>query len=186
MSAPRPSVRLLVCGTAERGDDGAALAAVARLLPALPETLRSRLEVRRCGQLDPLDLVELVVAHEGPSGAGAAEQRPTPVVLDTVIGVAPGSVVTMPLSDLAQEPVDAPHATPRSSHALPPDQVLRLAEAMAGRPVEGTFIGIGGHWFGYGGRFSRAVKHGLPAFEAAILFELERLAGPGDDDGETT
>ena len=32
---PPPSVRLFVCGTADRGDDGAALSAVATLLPLL-------------------------------------------------------------------------------------------------------------------------------------------------------
>ena len=46
-----PSVRLLVCGNADRGDDGAALSAVATLLPTLPTSLLERLEVRRCGHL---------------------------------------------------------------------------------------------------------------------------------------
>lgn len=165
MTAPHPTVRLLVCGTADRGDDGAALAAVARLLPALPDDLRSTIEVHRCGQLDPLDLV----APDGACGAVS-------VVLDTVVGVEPGSVVTLPLSRLGSPTAGGAGApTPRSTHALAPDAVVRLAEAIADEPVEGTFIGIGGRWFGYGQRFSRDVTAGLPAFEAAILFELERL-----------
>lgn len=192
MTAPQPTVRLLVCGAADRGDDGAALAAVAHLLPALPDDLRSTISIQRCGQLGPMDLVP-------PSGRCEA----IPVVLDTVVGVEPGTVVTLPLSMLgstAAPPVadvsagrtpaagisaDGPSVSaasptcgspaPRSTRTLPPDAVVRLAEVIAERPLEGTFIGIGGRWFGYGQRFSRAVKAGLPAFEAAILFELERL-----------
>ena len=47
MNAPAPSIRLLVCGSADRGDDGAAVHAVAHLLPRLEAGLRRQLEIRR-------------------------------------------------------------------------------------------------------------------------------------------
>ena len=53
------SVRLLVCGSADRGDDGAALSAVAGLLSGLPPHLLTVLEVRRCEQLQLEDLLDL-------------------------------------------------------------------------------------------------------------------------------
>src|SRR5512141_2851444 len=56
-----PSVRLLVCGNADRGDDGAALSAIATLLPSLPSAMLERLEVRRCGHLRVDDLLEVPV-----------------------------------------------------------------------------------------------------------------------------
>lgn len=58
MNAARP-VRLLVCGNADRGDDGAALSAVAGLLAGLPPHLLGVIEVRRCEQLQLEDLLEL-------------------------------------------------------------------------------------------------------------------------------
>ena len=51
-------VRLLVCGNADRGDDGAPLAAVATLLPSLPPHLLADLDVRRCEQLELEDLID--------------------------------------------------------------------------------------------------------------------------------
>ena len=75
-----PSVRLLVCGNADRGDDGAALSAVATLLPSLPSALLERLEVRRCGHLRVEDLTDV---------------RPgeIAVVVDAAVGIPPGHVV---------------------------------------------------------------------------------------------
>ena len=47
MIAEPPTVRILVCGNADRGDDGAAVQAVAHVLPRLEPALRQQLEVRR-------------------------------------------------------------------------------------------------------------------------------------------
>ena len=80
-----PSVRLLVCGNADRGDDGAALSAVATLLPSLPTALLERLEVRRCGHLRVEDLTDI------PANEVA-------IVVDAAVGIAPGQVVSMPVS----------------------------------------------------------------------------------------
>ena len=59
MTLPAPTVRVLVCGSADRGDDGAALYAVAHILPQLDPILRQRVEVRRCPQLEPADLIDV-------------------------------------------------------------------------------------------------------------------------------
>ena len=155
-----PSVRLLVCGNADRGDDGAALSAVATLLPSLPAALLERLEVRRCGHLRVEDLTDI------PANEVA-------IVVDAAVGIAPGHVVTLPIGSIAGDP-SAP--TPRSSHELPIDQVLGLASVMRpGGLPEGTFVGIGGRRFGYGRPLSRSVRLNMTAFQAAIAAELARL-----------
>jgi len=156
-----PSVRLLVCGNAERGDDGAALSAIATLLPTLPSALLERLEVRRCGQLRVEDLLDI------PAGEVA-------VVVDAAVGVPPGHVIALPISDIAPT---LGTAAPRSSHELPIDQVLALAATLrtGGLPA-GVFIGIGGRRFGYGRPLSRSVRLAMPSFQRAIASELARLA----------
>jgi hydrogenase maturation protease len=161
MSAPIPTVRLLVCGAADRGDDGASLSTVARLLPRLDPTIRQLLEVRRCPQLDATDLIDVA---EGEAC----------IVLDTVVGIAPGTIVDIPLEDLA----DMASITPRSSHALPIGHVLGIAEAVRGTLPRGTFVGIGGKWFGFGQLRSRALRGGLTNFELAIEAAIRKLAFP--------
>lgn len=162
-----PSVRLLVCGNADRGDDGAALSAVATLLPSLPAQMLERLEVRRCGHLRVEDLLDI------PPNEVA-------VVVDAAVGIAPGRVITMPIAEIAADP-SAP--TPRSSHELPIDQVLGLADVLRteGLPA-GSFVGIGGRRFGYGRPLSRSVRLNMAAFQHAIAAELSRLTNvPAED-----
>jgi hydrogenase maturation protease len=155
-----PSVRLLVCGNADRGDDGAALSAVATLLPSLPAAMLERLEVRRCGHLRVEDLLDV------PAGEMA-------VVVDAAVGIAPGHVVTLSIRQLV---ADNQAPAPRSSHELPIDQVLGLAHVLRpGGLPEGTFIGIGGRRFGYGRPLSRSVRLNMATFQAAIAAELARL-----------
>jgi len=156
---PPPVVRLLVCGNADRGDDGVALAAAAALLPVLPAWLAARVEVRRCLELRTEDLSDL------PDGMQA-------LVIDAVVGPTPGDVVSMDLGDLVARPA----FTPRSSHQLPLDLVVGLAGMIRDRPIPGTFVGLAGHRFGYGTPLSRAARGALPALCEAIRAELERLA----------
>jgi len=159
---PPPTVRLLVCGNADRGDDGAALSAVATLLPALPPTLLERLEVRRCGHLRVEDLLDV-------------PENEVAVVVDAAVGIAPGHVVTLPIRGIV---ADESSPTPRSSHELPIDQVLGLSEALRpGGLPEGSFVGIGGRRFGYGRPLSRSVRLNMEAFQTAIVDELVRLTG---------
>ncbi|HEX8025448.1 MAG TPA: hypothetical protein VF484_04500 [Candidatus Limnocylindrales bacterium] len=166
MTVPPPTVRLIVCGASDRGDDGAPLSAVARLLPVLEPEVREQLEVRRCPQLVVSDILD-VPADEAC------------VIVDAVVGVEPGEVVSLTLPELAAH---AQGVTPRSSHALPIDQVLGIAEAIRGSLPSGAFVGIGGRWFGCGPIQSRAVRAGLPALQAAIRAAIsgaERPIGSG-------
>ena len=159
MTIPAPTIRLLVCGSADRGDDGAPLSAVAHLLPGLGPEIRERLEIRRCVQLDVSDIVDV------PAGEAC-------IVLDTVVGIEPGDVVTMSLPELAAR---AGTMAPRSSHALPIDQVLGIAEAVRGGLPPGAFVGVGGHWFGFGTLQSRVVRAALPRFQAAVADAIDAL-----------
>jgi hydrogenase maturation protease len=163
MTLPAPSVRLLICGAADRGDDGAALTAIARLLPTLGPATLERLEVRRCLQLDPLDLIDV-----------APDQ--SCLVIDTVLGIEPGSVIAIPLQDISS---GHSAVAPRSSHALPIEQVLGIAAAIRGTLPAGTFVGIGGKWFGFGARHSRAVTAGLGDLQATVKAELDNLLSAG-------
>ncbi len=151
MTAPVPAVRVLVCGSADRGDDGAALSAIAHVLPGLDREICQRLEVRRCPQLDAADLID-VRANEAC------------LVLDTVVGVEAGQIVELPLAALVRD--DA--VSPRSSHGLPIQQVVGIAEAVRGSLPAGLFVGIGGKWFGFGTTRSRALRDGMPAYEEAV------------------
>jgi hydrogenase maturation protease len=153
MTAPRP-VRLLVCGNAERGDDGAALAAVTGLLAGLPAHLLADLEVRPCESIQLEDLLEL------PDDSAC-------VIVDAALGLTPGMVVTIALTDVpARDARTGPVA--RSSHVLPIGQIVAMAEVMRGRRLDGSLVAIGGDSFGFGPGLGRAVNDGLPAFRAAI------------------
>ena len=151
MTVPPPRLRLLVCGSADRGDDGAALSAVAHVLPRLDPRVLEQLEVRRCVQLDAADVID--VANDEAC-----------LILDTVVGVAAGSVVELGFDDLA----DRAAVAPRSSHALPIDQTLGVARAIRGVLPQGRFVGIGGKWFGFGPVRSRALRDGMAGFEHAV------------------
>ena len=161
MTLEAPTLRVLVCGSADRGDDGAALCAVAHVLPRLDPMLRQRVEVRRCQQLDATDIIDVA------DGEAC-------LVLDTVVGVAPGAIVEIPLDELSR----LQDAAPRSSHALPITQVLGIAEAIRGALPRGRLVGIGGKWFGFGETRSRALRDGMAAFEQATALAIEELARP--------
>lgn len=159
MTARAPELLIMVCGAADRGDDRAALAAIAQVLPALPSDLASRIAVHRCPQLDVTDLINV-------SDGEAC------LVIDTVVGVEPGSIVTLSLQELSQR---TDGMTPRSSHALTIGDALCIAEVIRGSLPSGAFVGIGGRWFGYSERFSRPVTAGMPALAAAIRRAIEDL-----------
>jgi Ni,Fe-hydrogenase maturation factor len=131
------------------------------VLPSLDAGLRGLLEVRRCEQLDPIDLIDVTVGEAC-------------LIIDTVVGVEPGEVVEIGLESLATQPTLAP----RSSHALPIGQVLGIARSVRGSLPRGTFVGIGGKWFGFGELRSRAVRDGMGRFEQTIAAALAALATP--------
>jgi hydrogenase maturation protease len=150
-----PAVRVLVCGERLRGDDAAA----GRALDQLDPETRELAEIAEVGQLSVEALIDV------PDGVAV-------IVADAVLGAEPGSVVTLPLEDVAR----GLGAQPASSHSLPPDQVIALAEELRGTPLEGTFVGIGGAGFAFGEELSPPVEAGLPAFTAALAAEIWRLA----------
>jgi len=156
---PPPTVRILVCGNADRGDDGVALATVATLLPVLPRDLLAKLEVRRCEELRVEDLSDL------PPGVSC-------LIIDAVAGIEGGTIVRLPLSAIE----DRPAFTPRSSHQLPIGLVIGLAGVLRDCPIEGTFVGLAGRGFGYGTRMSRVVRAAMPDFRETIIAELDELA----------
>jgi len=94
-------------------------------------------------------------------------------VADAAAGVAAGQVVALPLAEVAQR---GARATPASSHSLPPDQALALAEEIRGSPLSGSFVGLGGAEFNLGERLSPAVEAAIPAFTEALANEIRRLA----------
>jgi hydrogenase maturation protease len=156
---PPPSIRLLVCGSADRGDDGAALAAVAGLLPTLPRAVLERVEVRRCSQLRVEHLLNL------PAGMAA-------VVVDAAAGIAPGHVIVLSLDQLARKSGPTPRST-KSPHA---DVAIRLAAELRGSAPAGSYVGIGGRSFAFGRPLSRPVRIGLEHLRESLGRELTRLA----------
>lgn len=152
---PAHAVEILVCGSADRADDGAPLAA-SRLIE---RRLGSDVTLRVVGQLDIDDLLAV-----GP-GAGV-------VVVDAATGVAPGEIVDLPLGGLGEATTAV---RPRSSHALAIPEVVGLAEMIRGRPFRGRVVAIGGSHFGLGRPLSRPVEAALPDFAQAILSAVEAV-----------
>jgi hydrogenase maturation protease len=155
IAARTVAVEVLVCGSADRGDDGAPLAAAAVLRQDLPGDVR----VRIVGQLDIDDLL-----------AVSADARV--VIVDAAVGIRPGQIVELPLTGLLGR---EDRFRPRSSHALAFPEVIGLAEVMRGRPMRGVIVAIGGKAFGLGAAFSPRVAKAIPALVAAIRDAIRRV-----------
>ena len=153
----RNRVHVLICGEPLRGDDAAAPLA-AEMLP--PDVL-ALATITELGQLGVEALLNV------PADAAV-------VVADAAVGIPAGRIVVLPLEDVARPAGSG--ASPASSHTLPPDQVLALADEMRGSPLRGTFVGIGGAEFRVGEPPSEEVAAALPAFAAALADEIRRLA----------
>jgi hydrogenase maturation protease len=153
-------VRVMVCGNVHRADDGAAIRAVGVLMTRLSGRRGRHIDIERCGQLDIQQLLDVPIG------------KPI-VIVDAAIGVRPGRVVTIPLDDLIDHP-DGP--APNSSHALPINQVLGVANALASEPLRGVFVGVGGLDFSYGDGLSPPVARALPRFADAIMAAIDQFA----------
>jgi hydrogenase maturation protease len=153
----RVAVDILVCGSPDRGDDGAAIAA-ARLLRGLPAGAR----VRIVGQLDIDDLLAV------PAGGAV-------VIVDAATGVAPGRIVELPLRGFIGA---ASETVPRSSHALAMPEVIGVADMVRGRPLDGRIVVIGGRQYGLGRPMSRRVATAVPALAEAVRQAVAGLSGP--------
>ena len=137
-----PRVTILVCGEPLRGDDGVALA----VADALDRTGDPAIQIRKVGSLMPDDLVAIV----GPV-----------VVLDAVVGPAPGSVVDLPLAAVAADGSSIPPA--RSSHALPLPATLGIVAHLRDNGLPpGRFLGIAIGRVGFGEQMTPEVAAAIP------------------------
>jgi hydrogenase maturation protease len=146
------AVEIFVCGSLDRGDDGAAVAAADVARATLPADVR----MRTVGQLDVEDLLAV-----GPDAAV--------VIVDVATGIEPGVVVEMPLARLHEREA----LCPRSSHALAVSGVVGLAEFIQQRPMHGRVVAMGGARFALGRALSQPVAAGLPRLAAAISEAVE-------------
>lgn len=143
------TVEVLVCGAPDRGDDGAAIAA----MPFLGDRVADDVQVRVIGELDIDDLLAI------PTDAGV-------VIVDAAIGLRAGRIMELALGGLIGRE-DGPR--PRSSHALAFPEVVGLADFMRGRPLHGRVVVIGGSAFGLGANLSGPVAAALPTLATAVL-----------------
>jgi hydrogenase maturation protease len=150
---PTTVVEVLVCGTPDRSDDGAAIAAAT----LIGQHAAAGVRIRVVGSLDIDDLLAV------PPAAGV-------VIVDAAVGIRAGRIVELPLTGLIGRD-DGPR--PRSSHALAFPEVVALASFIRGRPLSGRVVVIGGSSFGFGAPFSRPVAAALPALATAILDAVE-------------
>lgn len=146
------SVRVLACGSIDRGDDGAAIRAVR----ALSQLVRREASIEEVGYLSP----ELLM------GDSPAMRR---LVVDCVAGLPCGEILDLPLADLPA--VEAQMGT-TSSHALAPGAAVALADLLGCvRPTD-RFLGIGGKSFAVGDDLSPAV---VARFSALVERLNERI-----------
>jgi hydrogenase maturation protease len=155
-SSAGTAIDVLVCGSPDRGDDGAAIAA-ARLLRGLPAGTR----VRIVGQLDIDDLLAV------PPGGAV-------VIVDAATGIPPGRIVELPLRGFLEA---GSETVPRSSHALAMPEIIGVADMVRGRPLAGRIIVIGGRQYGLGRPMSRGVARAIPALVEAVSRTIDIVAG---------
>ena len=149
------AVEVLVCGSTDRGDDGAPIVAAAMLDGQMPDDVALRI----VGQLDIDDLLAI------PADAAV-------VIVDTAVGIRAGQILELPLNALIGR---HDRLRPRSSHALAFPEVIGLAELIRGHPTRGRIVAIGGSEFGLGADLSGAVARAVPGLVTAVLDAVERL-----------
>ena len=155
---PSVAVEVFVCGSPDRGDDGAAVTACRAVQTALPHGVR----VRVVGQLDVDDLLAV------PAGAQV-------VIVDVATGIEPGAVLELPLAEL----LESETIRPRSSHALAVSGTVALAELIGERSLGGRVVALGGTHFALGDVLSRPVAAALPRFATAIREAVEHARADG-------
>jgi hydrogenase maturation protease len=148
-------VDILVCGSADRGDDGVGIAVAETLGESLPDGARIRL----VGMLQVDDLLSVA-----PGGAA--------IIVDAATGIRGGHIVDLPLDGLIDRP---DRLRPRSSHALGFREVIGVAEIIRGRPLPGRIIAVGGVRFALGSGLSPSVRRAVPRMVAAIRAAVAQL-----------
>jgi hydrogenase maturation protease len=147
-------VDVLVCGSIDRGDDGAPSAASELLASDRPANAR----IRRIGHVDVDDLLSI------PRGGGV-------VIVDTATGVDPGTILELPLRGLLGDP----SVQTRSSNSLAMPEVIGLADMLRGRPLVGTIVVIGARRFNLGRPLTRRVSAALPSLSRAIRVAIAHV-----------
>jgi hydrogenase maturation protease len=151
-------VVVLACGDPLRGDDSIAPLAVA----GMDDAALAGAEVRIIGALEPEHLVDL------PAGTAV-------VIVDAVVGVEPGRLVELELDELAGH---ARRVVTTSSHQLPLDRVVALAQLLRDAPLAGRFVGVGIADVRPGEDLSAPTEAAPPALRAAVESAIASLAGP--------
>lgn len=144
----RHSVVVFACGDPLRGDDSVAPLAV----KGLPAGMMEGVAVRLVGALEAEYLVDL-------------PPRMRVVIVDAVVGPEPGTIVVM---DLAEMSGRAEQVVTTSTHQLPLDQVVVLAQLLRDEPIEGRFVGVGIEAVNQGTALSTPVEAALPALRDAV------------------
>ncbi len=116
-----------------------------------PQTL-ARVEVRLVGALEPEYLRDL------PAGARV-------IVVDAVVGPPAGQLVEM---DLAEMSGRAERVVTTSTHQLPLDQVVAIAQLLRDEPVVGRFVGMGVEAVAIGEEPTASVEASIPALRDAV------------------
>jgi hydrogenase maturation protease len=148
-------IHLLICGSPDRGDDGAPLLAAARIRRSLPTDVRLKV----VGQLDIDHLLSI------PRNGGV-------VIVDAATGLRSGAVVELPLGGFVDR---AGAIRPRSSHALEIPEVVAVADMIRGQPLPGRIVAIGTRSFGLGTALSASVSRAIPALSQAILEAIDHV-----------
>lgn len=152
-------VDILVCGTADRHDDGVALAAAPYLRQRAPAGTR----VLVVGQLDIDDLLAV------PPNGGV-------VIVDAASGLRPGHIVELPLDGFIDRADDI---RPRSSHALAFREVIGVATLVRRFPLPGRIVAIGGSRWSLGVGLSPRVARAMPALVETVLRAVASLRTSG-------
>jgi hydrogenase maturation protease len=152
------AVEVFVCGSPDRGDDGAAVTACQAVQAALPPDVR----IRAVGQLDVDHLL-------------AVPPEAQVVIVDVATGIEPGAVLELPLADLLENDT----IRPRSSHALAVSGTVALAELIGERSLHGRVVALGGTHFALGDVLSGPVASALPRFATAIRAAVEHARADG-------
>jgi len=157
------TVDVLVCGNADRGDDGAPVAA-ADLLDWL---LASPAHVRIVGDLDVTHLCSI------PDEDGV-------VIVDAATGLEPGAIATLLLEDAGRP---GGRVQPRSSHALPIPEVVAIANTLRRCPLRGRIVAIGGARFSLGEPLSDPVARAIPELVLDVWRAVAALHADGSAAG---
>jgi hydrogenase maturation protease len=149
-------VVVFACGDPLRGDDAVAPLVVKSLFHELPPGA----VIRLVGALEAEYLVDL-----------ASHTRV--IIVDAVVGPEPGAIVQMDLREMSGR---AEAVVTTSTHQLPLDQVVAIAQLLRDEPIEGVFVGVGIEAVAHGEALSGPVEAAVPAFREAIRQAVSRFA----------